>query len=99
MPPVLRGGRKAVKVKGIRKGKSLGRSCESETFEVNVIVKRKGRERKVKLAERQFFKGRPPRGLGLYPLRDPIKQFGIMTELKHLNTSKSWACTFSQQSD
>ena len=78
-----------MKVKRIKRGKIIGVSCESETFEAGVIVKRGGRKRTVKLAERHFFKGRAPRELELYPLRDPIKQFEIMTELRHLNNEKN----------
>ncbi len=88
MCPILHGGRKPVKVKEIKRGEILGSGGESIVFEATATVKKKGKTRAVKLAEKQFFGLPSPFCPDPLPFRSPCRQFKIMTELKRFNNTK-----------
>ncbi|MDP2973451.1 MAG: hypothetical protein Q8N60_00220 [Candidatus Diapherotrites archaeon] len=87
MSPVLHGGRKPVRVLRVKQYNKLGGNDEGRVFAVNVTVKRKGRKRTIKLAEKVFHKGHL-RVSPLLPFGIPSLQFEIMSELKRLNVKK-----------
>ncbi len=88
MSPVLLGGRKPVNVKKIVRLKRLDKgrdkpgalALEGQTFEVVLTVERKGKQRKIRLAEKKFYPG-----FESLVFKNPLKQFEIMSELKALN--------------
>jgi hypothetical protein len=55
-PIQLHGGRKAVQAKSIRRKGYLGGRGEGRVFEVEVVIEGKGKERKLVLAEKEFYK-------------------------------------------
>jgi len=92
MSPVLYGGRKPRLARRIRRGKRLGGGYEGSVFESSVALKKHGKTRTILLAEKQFYAPEinPPELLrkSNEELRNPRKQFEVMTELKRLNAQK-----------
>lgn len=92
MCPVLYGGRKPRLARKIQRGKRLGGSYEGDIFESAVTIRKHGKTRAITLAEKQFYAPEiNPLELIRKPneeLRNPRKQFEVMTELKRLNAQK-----------
>ena|SRR3989338_3714508 len=87
LPIILRGGKKPIEVKSIRRKISrLGGGAEGKVYEIKVVVKR-GRKRKVlRLVEKEFYQKQESLLEALYPsIRNPIKQLETMQGLLKLN--------------
>ncbi len=81
--PKLYGGRKTREVKRIKRGRKLEAGYEGKVYEVEVVVKRGKKERKLKMAEKKFHLRR--KYTYFTPFCDPLRQFEMMHELQELN--------------